>query len=69
MAHQTDYRRRLRDAATERRCASQYLHTWAMALRGRGWSAADIEKKLFALARDIAAGAHVADPDGSGRPA
>lgn len=61
--------RQLRDAATERRSASQYIHTWALALRGRGWTAEQFEQKLFVLASDIAAGAHVADPNGTGRPA
>ena len=51
----------------ERDCAVRYLHSWALALRGRGWSEKQLTDKLFALANDIAAGAHIADPDGTGK--
>jgi hypothetical protein len=61
--------RRLRDAATERRCAATFVHTWGLALRGRDWTPAMLEQRILELAEWIRKGAHVADPDGSGRPA
>jgi hypothetical protein len=54
----------LKSAADERDCAARYLHSWAMALSGRGWTAPMLERRLFELAREIRAGAHVVDPDG-----
>jgi len=66
---QPDPRFRLRDAATERRSAATYIHTMLLALRGRGWTDEQVIKYMLACAAGIAKGAHVADPDGSGRPA
>ena len=56
----------IRGGAEERDCAARYVHSWAIALRGRGWSSEQLESKLFQLAQDIRAGAHVMDPDGDG---
>ncbi len=60
---------RLRDAHTERRAAAAFIHSHAMAVRGRGWSGEQVVDYFARCAQDIAAGAHVADPHGDGRPA
>jgi hypothetical protein len=50
-----------RSPSEERECAAEYIHTWAMALKGRGWSGEQVADKMFDLARDIRNGAAVTD--------
>lgn len=52
-------------AHRERDCAARYVHSWALVLRGRGWSGDEVANRFLRLAEDIRKGAHLVDPDGT----